>query len=223
MEWVIDGVLPDQSLGCIWGKPESFKSFLGISMACAITTGEDWLRCPVKKKPVLYVAAEGSLDFNARIESWENRYAEKVGDDLSVIIHSVHFADEGQVNDLLYSISDLDIVPGLVVIDTWSRCLGGAEENSAASVEGVLRNLERIKNELGCGILIVHHGARTSGEMRGSIALKGALDYEYEAKREEGSASVWLTCRKFKSSRHPAARCVRLEQCGESLVPVSAA
>jgi len=221
LEWLIDGVIPDQSLGCIWGKPESFKSFLGISMACAISTGEDWLGHPVKKVPVLYVVAEGLLDFNSRIEGWEKRYTEEVGDELAIIGHSVHFGDDNQVSDFLNSVNTIGFQPGLICVDTWSRCLGGVEENNASSVEGVLRNLERIKGELGCGILVVHHGARTTGEMRGSIALKGALDYEYEARREDGSACVWMNCRKFKSAKHPAGMEVRMEPSGDSLVAVS--
>src|SRR5690242_18344207 len=89
LEWDIEGVIPSVSLGCLWGRPETFKSFLAISMACSVSTGEDWLGQHVKQLPVLYVAAEGALDFNARIEAWEKKYAASVPDDFLAVINSV--------------------------------------------------------------------------------------------------------------------------------------
>ncbi len=41
-EWVIDGILETGALGCLFGDPASYKSFMALDWALCIASGTQW-------------------------------------------------------------------------------------------------------------------------------------------------------------------------------------
>jgi hypothetical protein len=68
--------------------------------------------------------------------------------------------------------------PALVVVDTLHRFMSG-DENSAQDAKAMIDNCQRIIDEFGCAVILVHHTPKTNAtEARGSSSWKGALDIE---------------------------------------------
>ena len=61
----------------------------------------------------------------------------------------------------------------LVVFDTWQRCLG-ADENDTADVSRAITALDRIRDTLGCAELVLHHTRVDEDRERGSTALRAS-------------------------------------------------
>lgn len=58
-EWLIGGILEQSSLATLYGPSDSGKSFVALSMACAVAGGWNWCDRPTQSGDVLYLCAEG--------------------------------------------------------------------------------------------------------------------------------------------------------------------
>lgn len=68
------------------------------------------------------------------------------------------------------------INPSLVVIDTMSRCMVGADENSAEDMSKFVDNVDLLRRVMDCTVVIVHHTGKNGYVERGSSVLRGAAD-----------------------------------------------
>jgi AAA domain len=201
-EWLFKGVLPKQGVGLIYGKSQSFKSFVAMHMALCVTLGRLWAGKRVEKTPVAYVAAEGAHGLRKRkagdIKSWRDLPAE-------VDFHLVPAApnlgiEKGDLEALVASIEGAGINPGLIVIDTVAKAIGAGDENGQGMAT-LLANAEALAQRFGCLVLCVHHvghGQDAQDRPRGWSGLVAALDVMILAERADGAMSVTLTTQKLK-------------------------
>src|SRR5688572_16283475 len=125
--YLIDGVLNTNVLALLAGKFGTYKSFVSVSFACSIATGQPWLGHDITQPgPVIYVAAEGASGLRARISAWESVYnrGARVPDDRLVVVGcSVNLTREDEV----VAIDELcaDVRPRMVIWDTLHRCTSG--------------------------------------------------------------------------------------------------
>src|SRR5439155_17182506 len=90
---------------------------------------------------------------------------------------AVNLLREGEVDDFLAAVAALPERPVLIIIDTLARCLVGGDENSAKDMGIAIAALDRLRAELGCSVLVVHHTGHANEEReRGSSALRAAVD-----------------------------------------------
>lgn len=75
---LVRGMLYEESLAMLYGGPRVGKSFLAISLGCAIATGTDWFGRDVRKGSGVYVCAEGATSQFRRIAAWEARHGMRV-------------------------------------------------------------------------------------------------------------------------------------------------
>ncbi|WP_198019292.1 AAA family ATPase, partial [Mesorhizobium sp. LNHC229A00] len=68
----------------------------------------------------------------------------------------------------------------LVVIDTLATATPGANENASTDMSVVLSNLERIRDECRCTVLMVHHKPRNGNNPRGHSSLFANVDNAIE-------------------------------------------
>ncbi len=91
----------------------------------------------------------------------------------------------------------------LIVIDTFSKFVGGLDENSNADVAGFLSNISALmRDKLGATVLIVAHaGHSDASRPRGASALMANPDAEYIVDRPvETGMSVSVTRERYKDS-----------------------
>lgn len=89
---------------------------------------------------------------------------------------------------------------GLLIIDTFSKSIAGANEDSSSDMNTVLAKLRRVALELNLAIVLVHHcGKVTSRGMRGSSAILGDIDFSLEVS-ENSSGVCKITVEKMRDA-----------------------
>ena len=203
--WLIEGAIIEKSLGFVYGPPGCGKSFitLGLSRALASNQADWWGRTIHKTGPVVYISSEGIGDMKHRLAAWHQASTGGSNDDPFALIHqSINFMEEADVDRLLRTVQQVASKVGppvLVVVDTVSRVLPGAEENLQKDMTIFVRACDRVREAFGTTVLGVHHTART-GNMRGSTVLEGAGDFIFGIEREEGHETGVLTAKKIKAA-----------------------
>jgi hypothetical protein len=201
VEWLVEGIIPTSPAGAqgmFWGQPCALKSFLGVSLAGSIATGLPWMGREVKQGPAVYIAGEGTMDLDRRIRGWERAHQMEARQ-LYAVLEPVALDNEAEVERLIADLrTHLPACPALVIVDTLARCAGDTDENAARDVGRLIRHTDRLRQELGCVVLYLHHACKGNSEYRRSSALRAALDYEYCVERDGETKSINLICRKLK-------------------------
>jgi hypothetical protein len=191
-------VLPLGGLAVLAGTAASLKTFLAIDMGFSVATGTPWAGRGVKQGLVVYIVAEGSGGFPARLEAWKQEHG-VLGtvQGFFTLTCPVEFMRQGDVRDLLAELGRLPDPPVLIIVDTLARCFVGGEENSAKDMGLFTAGLDRLREVTGAAVLVVHHSGWEKGRERGSTALRCALDTLMITERQ-GKNSLILVCEKQK-------------------------
>lgn len=175
-EWLVSGILPRSGVCILFGLPGTYKSFLAIDWALSIGFGRAWLGRKVRKGSVAYIAGEGYAGLGARSKAWKvhNKQSGKSG--VKWYGDSVDLTDLSAVNEL-YEALDEDFAEDpleLIVIDTFSRNSGGAEENSNTDVKKFMHTADLLQKKYNCTVLIIHHSGKNPDKgPRGASAFVG--------------------------------------------------
>jgi hypothetical protein len=182
--WIIDGILPAESLTLVYGPKGNGKSFVAVDMAMSVATGLPWAGHQVRQGPVLYVIGEGASGIGRRQEAWLEHRRIDVDYPVFWLPRRVNLMDDAQVAELVDIVADTR--PVLVVIDTLNRCSFGADENSPRDMGLLVERCDRVR-ETGAAVAPVHHaGKDLSKGPRGHTALLGAADAVFQITGSEG-------------------------------------
>jgi hypothetical protein len=194
-EVLVEGFLVKESLVRLFGPPKSYKSFVMLDLAACIGAGIPWHGTKVQQAKVLYVVAEGVRGIKRRVRSWEalNKRAMT-----GVHFHkkAVQLGDRSDVSTLIRTAKRGGYE--FIVLDTQARCTVGLEENSASEMGVVVAALDVLKEVTGACVALVHHSGASGGRARGSTAILGALDAEFEVEADKESMSVSVHTRAQK-------------------------
>lgn len=191
-DWLIEGWLPFDSFGVLYGQPSSGKSFCALDMSAIIASGRPtWHNHKTKNEPlpVFYLCGEGKNGLRQRLEAWKLRGSNEavfhhVRENLHISKTSADLTNLEQVEGLCESIEKVHPKPALLVIDTLARNYGGQDENSTQAMNQFVNHCDLLRSRLGgMSILVVHHtGLKEQERPRGSNALLGASDFMIFAK-----------------------------------------
>jgi hypothetical protein len=151
---------------------------------------------------VLYLAAEGSFGFRNRVRAWRSarNIAPDAKDTFVMIERSIDFMNVSDVDKLIRTVRRaIQRRPCLVVVDTVSRSMPGADENLQKEMTLFVKACDHVKDVFQCAVLGVHHAGK-SGDMRGSTVLRGAGDFVFKLERAKGASIGHLTCEKQKDA-----------------------
>jgi len=196
--WMISGVLPESTaLGVVYGPPGTYKSFLAIDMGASIATGTPWHGREVKQRPVLYLAAEAGGGIAKRAEAWRQHHGIEEWSGFYLLPMPCLIDEKGELALLLETIRALPERPGVVFIDTLSKSMSG-DENQTPDMARFVRAANRITEETGAIVVIVHHtGKDASRGARGSIALEGGCDTMFKVVKPD-HLKAGLICERQK-------------------------
>ena len=205
-QYLIEGLIEQQSLCQIFGEPGTGKSFVGIDVACSIGSGKDFHGRPVVRGPVIYVAGEGRRGVVRRVNAWAKAHSIKLSDmSLYVSRTAVGINNGNNLSELkseIRSIAEEFGSPALIILDTLARNFGDGDENDTRDMTSFIAEIDRLNDEFDCASLIVHHaGHGEKGRARGSSALKGALDTEYKISKQDDR--IKMSCTKMKDEDEP--------------------
>lgn len=159
VKWLIPGVIPANGLCMLFGPSGVYKSFHALDLAVQVS----------RKTNCIYVLAEGNDGMPSRINAYEKHH--------NVQLQNLFFCD-GAID----MFSDVEMTafrriigqykPGLIIVDTFAMCTGGADENSARDMKVIVEQCRRITDQLKCAILLVHHTNKEGLAERGSATIR---------------------------------------------------
>ena len=169
-----------------------------------MATGEAFFGFEVKRPgPVFYLAGEGRGGLVRRFTAWKIARGEQLTDaPLYVNETPLVLIDEISCRNVAAALqkmtSALQTPPSLIILDTWSRNLGGDDSSPQDAAMGVSA-LDQIRSRFeNAACLVVHHcGQGTKDRSRGWSGLRAAVDVEYRMERGTDNL-IRLTCTKNK-------------------------
>lgn len=216
IDWLVRGYVERDSMAVIYGEPGHGKSFVAIDMACSIATGTEWHGRPVKRGAVFYIAGEGHNGLARRFCAWSEARGVSLADaPLYVSNRSAALTEGASAKTVSATVRELaaatGATPSLIVVDTLARNFGAGDENSAADMGAFVTNLDNeLRHPWKATVAIVHHsGKDISKGARGSTALRGAVDAEYEITKDE-SGTIRMQPHKMKDAENPEPLAFRL-------------
>ena len=218
-EWLIEGLIVDQTSALLFGKSNSFKSFLAIDMACSVATGHyhgNWHgQKIVDGWPVLYVATEGGLGVaKQRIPGWMESHGIPVEmrDEIALYPQEISLDDDKAVDALIRSAaiwtdpdgsenwSDPAHAFKLIVIDIFGASMMGPE-TSDETARAWVRNVNRIMRTIKCAVLTVAHtGWADDTRARMHTHFWGSFDTRMKAEGDKDNLTTVLTIDRHKDA-----------------------
>lgn len=196
-EWLIAGLLVENSLAVLYGPFRSYKSFVAIDWALSLATGIDWCGHQVSQCDVLYILGEGVPGTKLRVAAWLQHHgiAEQRVPGFRMIPCAINLMDRAEAQRLILTVVDENkqtrFNPKLVIVETLHRSMSGGDENSAKDMGVVIANAAIIQRELGCTLLPVHHAGKDAERgLRGSSGLPGATDTIIKLTRNDNRATL---------------------------------
>lgn len=188
--WTVPNLIP-KGLVFLAGRPKLGKSILGLQLAKAVSTGEDFLGYPLEKRGrVLVVALEDNLK---RLQTRTNR--------LEIPPHAAIAFATSLLNSLLapegmtYILHLMD-TPGLslMLMDPLNRCIPAADHNDMKAMGSFIGPLQSAALEKDVTLLIIdHHVKPVAGgtgdpidSILGSTFKSAAADSAMGFYRKEG-------------------------------------
>jgi putative DNA primase/helicase len=203
VNWLLPGWLAANELTCIYGKGNTYKSF--IALAWSLQLASEGYR-------VLYVAAEGTSGLRSRVDAWRAKH-----NFMSDYIEGWHYYNANVFVDqednlqmwafglAKYLNNTVDPELDLVIIDTLARNFLG-DENSAKEMGMFVEGCESIRRSLNTAVLVIHHEGVTTGRDRGSPALRNATFAMFKTsdpRAGDSGSSILLKCDRMKDAVMP--------------------
>lgn len=216
IDWLIDGVVPSRLFGMLFGEPYAGKSLLALAWSCAVASDKDWLGRSVKAGTVFYVAGEGQSGLGRRVRAWcDHNGVSPDAMKLYLSQEATNFLDPksfGELHRKIESVYDFGEDIRLIVVDTMTRAAPDVDENRAEEVMRFIEACNKLQEEFDATVLVLHHtGHHDKTRAKGSISMKGAVDFEYGVQKTSTEGIVNLTCPKMKDGERPADRFLRIK------------
>lgn len=173
-----------------FGPSNVAKTFWALDLAFHVAGAADWHGAAVRNGPVVYLAAEGGLMIHNRIEAFRRDRPEiwkqaSIWRRMILMSTSIDLCTSGDADVLSEIFTGFNERPSLVIVDTLARSMGGGDENAAQDMNIVIRNIDRIREQTGAHVMVIHHTGKDKDRgMRGSYALYGAVDTVVEISRD---------------------------------------
>lgn len=194
---LVEDMLGTRAMYVIYGESGSGKTFFATDLGLHIALGWDWNGRHVEQTGVIYCAMEGTLGVQNRIAAFKVEYnldradvpfgyvsvpLDLCGSDVDAVALATH---------IKAATKPLGLSVGLVFMDTLARGMAGGNENAPDDMGALVRNGDKIREELQAALGWVHHcGKDTAKGARGHSSLRAATDTEIEISINEGAGHV---------------------------------
>ena len=183
--YLIDEVLPVGALFQVFGATGEYKSFVLLDMLASVANGMPWMGKMVTKRGLTaLILGEGGADAGTRVAAWLDLY-KGTSDDLMVwsIEEGLDLQDQGCVDRMIDDLTeyrdrlgDVDAEWQVIVFDTQADHMPNGDEDKSRDFTVVKRSIQRIAQETGAAVGLVHHTGWDASRERGSSRQRQALD-----------------------------------------------
>jgi RecA-family ATPase len=201
IEYLVTNLLQKVSVSMIFGESNAGKTFCALHLALCVAYGMDWIGRTVKQGRVLYIYAEGEMGIKPRLQAWRKYYEKPSTSEIAFIPFPVHLLQERDV--LADTIAESEQPYALVVIDPYSMCTIGANQNDQMEVTRILEVAHDLKQRYQCHVLIVHHTNKQDG-YNGAASFKNHVDTMLKLSQTDEHSPVVLHYEKQRDGRKHA-------------------
>ncbi|MEN9418415.1 MAG: hypothetical protein RI988_2035 [Pseudomonadota bacterium] len=225
---VVEGFVPMRGITWMYGPSMSFKTFIAMGMAAAVSTGRDWMGLATEPSVVLYLGAEGGDALHLRRAALETDAGDRgllfvvqerpaldtdegAAELRNILMALTRYEHDGATaSDKYWDVGVFDAMIDsdcsyrvLCVIDTYSQTSAGDEK---ANVSAFIKNLRNIieegatgcETELDISFLVLDHATKGGGSYLGSVAKLNDVDSQLEVIRASDKQLVRVHQRKRK-------------------------
>ena len=206
-EWLIEGVMPCESLVGLYGPPAVGKSVVALDWALRLASMrpanslDTWADRQLLQGFVMYVAPEGFHGLGSRVRAW------KLANDRPGLAgvwfdrHSLNLMSSYAVETFIRDVNQWGppYPVRLVVIDTLARCMVGGDDSTQKDMGLVIDAADTLRRELRCTVLFLHHPVKRGAGERGSGAFRAGLDTLIRV-GPAGRHRIQLVCEKQKDA-----------------------
>lgn len=227
-QWLIEGLIPDKSIGFLGGPSSSGKTFVGIELFGSVALGSSFLntlKVPEDKSgAILYCATEGQQGLDHRFEAW--RQTRNVDRDLwnnKIYRFDKPFTFKNITSEYFSkTVKALEIHYGvkfkLIIFDTFINYGGIPNENASSDVQQAIAWMKEVIAQTDVSVLGVHHTGKNDVEigcdfnslLRGSSDLGASAEFvigvvksNEESNYDVSVAGVWPSKLKDKKTVKP--------------------
>ncbi len=182
--WIVRGVVPRADLMVIYGESGAGKSFAALDLCMSIARGEPWRDLRTRAVPVVYVVAEGSGGFRARLLAYAQHHeVDLAGIPFGIVHTPPNMLEPGDARQLIKAVNAWGPC-GVVVLDTLAQAMPGGNENAGEDLGKVLAHCRALRRATGALVILVHHSGKDASKgARGWSGLRAAADAEIEVLR----------------------------------------
>jgi hypothetical protein len=211
--WLVKDWMLTKDFSFTIGVPASGKTFALIDIGVNIAGGTPAMgKYRTERSAVVYASLEGNTRFENRVYAQRKFLIESnklhPEDDLPFGFMTYSYPmlrDETMLKRFIEECNKYahayGVPLGLIIIDTWNRALGGAEENGSADMGRAISMLDSARAESSAAINVVHHfGKDTSRGARGHSSINGAVDTEIQIFRNRKTKIHTIKLGKMKDA-----------------------
>ena len=204
VKWVVPNFVPE-GLTLLCGRPKIGKSFAGLDIGLAVATGGEAFGRATERGEVLYAALE---DNHRRLQ----RRIDKLLSPSTpwpaglILTTSWRRLDKGGVTDIAEWISAAK-TPRLVILDTLAGVKPIRTNSGYAEDYESLAQLHRLANDVGIGILVLHHTRKAEAEdpldtISGTLGLAGCADTALVLAGTSQGLTLYVRGRDIEEAEH---------------------
>lgn len=182
LQWRVDQIIPMTGIGVIYGASGEGKSFYAIDLGMSIARGINWFGKITTISPVVYLSLEAEHGFKVRIAGYCNHAKIETPENFHAVFDPFRLDNTNTVEELIR------ICPrnSVIFIDTISRALPTADENSSKDMGIAIDNAIKISKSLNSLVIFIGHtGKDSSRGWRGWSGLNAAVDFSIEVSEDD--------------------------------------
>lgn len=193
---IVSGVLTEGGLSMFYGDSNSGKTYMVMHLGLCIASGLPWLGCQVERGLVIYIACESAVSIRRRYVAHCKHFGLEEVSGFGIVPTTISLMDPSADIDAVISlVKEQMFAMGeavqLIVIDTVARAMAGGNENDGEDVSRLVGGADRIREETGAHVLLIHHtGKESTKGARGHSSLRAAVDTEIEVTSDDSNIHV---------------------------------
>lgn len=203
-KWLVKHWIPENTVGLIYGKWASGKSFVAFDLALHLAYGmQEWHGAELPGEPckVLVIAREGHQGFVQRIDAFKKHHGiEGDTENLVFMRAPVNFMSDTDFKLLEKTLRERNDGFRLTIIDTVARVIPGVDMSAPETVTAFTERCDRISKATGATTIGVHHQNKNGG-MMGSTFFEANSDFVFEMTRDGDTGPLQngsIRCAKMK-------------------------
>lgn len=207
-EWLIVNVLGVRDLAMLFGESGTGKTFTALDFLFSCVTGRNFAGKFETTRPmtVVFATGEGQGALSNRLRAAIHYYGKECLSRLTILDMTPQLFDYTQDAGVLTMLSEwpamvanglVPLTPDLFVIDTMFNATEGADENTTKDMGRVFAAVRKLRDTLGCAVMLVHHTNKGGLDFRGSSSIKGEMDTMLRT-QAAGKGFFQLQCAKLK-------------------------